>query len=55
MKNRRSFRLRGYDYSQPGMYFITLGTQNHLNVLGKIADGTMVKDENGKIVSEQWQ
>jgi len=27
--HRRSIRLQGYDYSQPGIYFITLCTQNH--------------------------
>ncbi len=26
--HRRSIRLQGYDYSQPGIYFITLCTQN---------------------------
>ena len=26
--NRRSIRLRGYDYAQPGAYFITVCTQN---------------------------
>jgi len=26
--HRRSIRLQGYDYSQPGIYFITICTQN---------------------------
>ena len=32
-QNRRSIRLRGYDYSRTGMYFITLCIHNHAQLV----------------------
>ncbi|MCH7781979.1 hypothetical protein IID62_02820 [candidate division KSB1 bacterium] len=32
--HRRSIRLKGYDYSQPGMYFITVCTHNREHLFG---------------------
>ena len=34
--HRRSIRLKDYDYSQPGSYFITICTHNHVNLFGNI-------------------
>ncbi len=34
--HRRSIRLKDYEYSQPGSYFITICTHNHINLFGKI-------------------
>jgi len=34
--NRRSIRLKGYDYSQAGLYFITLCVQNRECLFGQI-------------------
>ncbi len=36
--NRKSIRLKGYDYSRAGFYFITICTQNHDNLFGKIVN-----------------
>jgi hypothetical protein len=36
--HHRSIRLKGYDYSQTGLYFITLYTQNSLHLFGKITN-----------------
>jgi len=47
-----SNRLQGYDYSQPGAYFITICTKDRLNLFGKIIDGKMLLNECGKIVKE---
>lgn len=33
---RRSIRLKDYDYSQPGSYFITICTHNHKIIFGNI-------------------
>ncbi len=52
---RRSIRLQGYDYSLNGMYFITLCTQNHECLFGKIADGVMRLSEIGHIVTDSWE
>ena len=37
--HRRSIRLKGYDYSQAGAYFITICVQNRACLFGKIAVG----------------
>ena len=37
--HRRSIRLKGYDYSQPGWYFVTVVTQNREMLFGEVADG----------------
>ena len=34
--HRHSIRLKGYDYSQEGLYFITICTQNHKHLFGEI-------------------
>jgi len=37
LKNRRSIRLKGYDYSQSGAYFITICLHNRIDLFGSIA------------------
>ena len=53
-ESRRSLRLKGYDYSQAGAYFVTICTQNRACLFGHIADGQMVLNEYGKIVRDEW-
>jgi len=48
--NRRSIRLRGYDYSQAGLYFITICVQNRKCLFGNIADGKMNLNDVGQMV-----
>ncbi len=52
--HRRSIRLRGYDYSQPGAYFITVCTWQRNHLFGEVIDGEMVLNDLGKIVLEEW-
>jgi len=52
--HRRSIRLQGYDYSQPGAYFITLCTQNRECLFGEILNGEMRLNEFGKIAHQCW-
>jgi len=48
--NRKSIRLPGYDYSQPGYYFVTICINNRKQRLfGDVVDGTMVSNEMGTI------
>ena len=51
---RRSIRLRGYDYSQPGVYFVTLCTHNQEHLFGEVVDGEMRLNELGQVVREEW-
>ncbi|MCD6184860.1 MAG: transposase [Deltaproteobacteria bacterium] len=57
--HRGSIRLKGYDYSQAGLYFITICTQNRKCIFGKIIDngkGTMIcfLNEYGRIAEREW-
>ncbi|PKL72573.1 hypothetical protein CVV26_00995 [Candidatus Kuenenbacteria bacterium HGW-Kuenenbacteria-1] len=52
--HRRSIRLKEYDYSQNGVYFITICTQNHECLFGKIENEKMILNEYGKIVKKDW-
>ena len=51
--NRRSIRLRGYDYSRAGAYFVTICTQNRDCLFGDIVDGKMVLNDAGRM-NEKW-
>jgi putative transposase len=51
---RRSIRLRGYDYSTAGMYFITLCTHQRECLFGEISDGVMQLNALGEIVQAHW-
>lgn len=52
--HRRSIRLRGYDYSQAGAYFITICTQNRLHLFGEIVNNKMILNGAGKMVEQTW-
>jgi REP element-mobilizing transposase RayT len=54
MKNRRSIRLKEYDYSQSGAYFVTICTHNKECLFGEIVDGKMILNDAGKIVQTVW-
>ena len=51
---RRSIRLPGYDYSQPGAYFVTICTRGRECVLGEVRSGEMVYSPVGLVVVEEW-
>jgi REP element-mobilizing transposase RayT len=53
--HRRSIRLKGHDYSDSGIYFITICTYHREEVFGAIVDGTIELNELGKIVVKHWQ
>jgi REP element-mobilizing transposase RayT len=51
--HRRSIRLKGYDYSQAGLYFVTICCQDKICRFGKIENGKMILNDAGKMV-EKW-
>ena len=53
--HRRSIRLRDYDYTQAGAYFVTLCAQGRECLFGTITAGEMVLNELGQIVHEEWK
>jgi REP element-mobilizing transposase RayT len=52
--HRQSTRLKGYDYAQPGAYFVTVCTRDRECLLGDIVDGEMRLNEYGMAVREEW-
>ena len=54
LHHRRSIRLRGYDYSQSGAYFITICCQDRIHRFGKIENGEMILNNFGEIAFEEW-
>jgi putative transposase len=53
--HRRSYRLRGYDYSQGGIYFLTIVTQGRLAVFGEVVTGEMRLNRKGEIANKWWK
>ncbi len=53
-RRRKSIRLKGWDYSEPGAYFVAICTHNRQPLFGKVVDGEMVLNEYGEIVREAW-
>lgn len=52
--HRTSIRLKGFDYSQNGSYFVTICVQNRKNRLGEIKNGVMYVNDAGKMVDKWW-
>ena len=52
--HRRSIRLKGYDYSQTGLYFITICTQNSLHLFGEITNDEMILNNSGMMIGKWW-
>ena len=50
--HRHTIRLKGYDYSKSGFYFVTICTKNREMILGEIKDGKMLLSEYGIIAEE---
>ena len=53
--HRRSIRLKGYDYSQSGGYFVTIVTQNRECLFGNVINRKMVLNTFGRIIEYHWQ
>jgi putative transposase len=53
--HRRSIRLPGYDYSQPGAYFVTICTHQRECTFGTVQDQTVFLSLPGKIVEQCWR
>jgi putative transposase len=54
MRERKPNRLKDYDYSHAGCYFITVCTKDRENYFGDIEKGKMVLNEYGKIANDMW-
>jgi REP element-mobilizing transposase RayT len=52
--DRKSNRLKGYDYTNPGYYFITICVADRYNLFGKIRKGQINLNKYGKVAEEEW-
>lgn len=52
--HRRSIRLKGYDYSQAGLYFVTICCHNRMHLFGNVVNGGMELNDAGKIADACW-
>jgi putative transposase len=52
--HRRSIRLQGYDYSQKGMYYITICTTHRVCLFGHVKERKMWLNEAGQMVHTVW-
>jgi len=53
LHNRKALRLKGYDYSRVGYYFITICCQDRTYRFGHVENGIMILNDAGKMV-EKW-
>ncbi|MCS6283004.1 MAG: hypothetical protein HUM72_20780, partial [Dolichospermum sp.] len=52
--HRRSIRLKRYDYTQQGAYFVTICTHQRNCLFGEIVDGEIKLNTNGEIARGSW-
>lgn len=53
--HRRSIRLKEYDYTQPGAYFLTIVTGIRLCIFGEVLDGEVHLSQMGEIARKEWE
>ena len=49
-----SSRLPTWDYSNPGMYFVTICAKNHIHYFGSVSKGMMNLSPIGEIIEREW-
>jgi putative transposase len=52
---RKSIRLRGYDYSLPGGYFVTINAYRKDSLFGDIQQEKLILNNYGEIVKSFWE
>ena len=52
---RQSIRLKAYDYSKAGTYFVTIVTQDRLCLFGDVIEDEMHVNGAGAIILEAWE
>jgi len=54
LHHRKTIRLKGYDYSQNGVYFITVCIQGREKLFGEIENKKIHLNDTGKMIDAQW-
>ena len=50
--HRRSIRLKGYDYSQSGLYFVTICVKKRICLFGEIDNAKMILNDAGTMIKK---
>jgi putative transposase len=53
-KRRRSIRLKDYDYTQPGAYFVTIVTHGRKCLFGEVVGGVVQLNDAGRVMQAAW-
>jgi putative transposase len=53
-RDRKRLRLKDYDYSQPGAYFVTICTKDREHRFGEIVGGQMRQNDLAAVVQSCW-
>ena len=54
LPQRRSIRMRGYDYASEGAYFVTICTDDMRHLFGRVENGVMITNALGDIAQQCW-
>ena len=54
MRQRKSIRLKNYNYATAGYYFVTVCTQNRECLFGNIVNGKITINNIGKVANHWW-
>jgi len=52
--HRRSIRMKGWDYTRPGVFYVTICTKGQICLFGEVTDGRMHMNNFGRIVEDAW-
>jgi REP element-mobilizing transposase RayT len=52
---KNSLRIRGYDYTQPGAYFLTITTYKKEHLFGNLENDNVILNQRGKIAFDSWK
>jgi len=52
--HRQSMRLKGYDYSKAGFYYVTICTQDRIERFGNVENDQIILNDVGEMVDAEW-
>ena len=50
LPGRKNIRLKNYDYSQSGYYFVTICTQDRQKLFGEILNSKLILNDRGEMI-----
>ena len=52
---RRSIRLKNYDYTRKGAYYVTMCANNRKCMFGNVRNGEMGMNDTGNMIDKWWR